>query len=262
MATITRGELKDALHRTLQESDAVDAVWEGGSAAFDADDDLSDVDVVAVVADDAVIATFARVEAALGALSPVTLRHEMPGTAGYAQVFYRLRDAGEFLVVDLAIIRRSDPLIFREVELHGRGRTWFDRRGILVDVHLDVARDMEQARARVPVLATAFAMFQHLVEKERLRGHALDALAFYQTWTFRPLVEALRLLHVPHLRGFGPRYARRDLPADVCERLEALAYVRDLADLAGKHLEARRWFDACIATLERSGPDSGVSASR
>ena len=120
---------------------------------------------------------------------------------GYAQKFYRLRDAGEFLVIDFVLIRRSDPLLFREVELHGRGRTWFDRRGLLVEAHLDAEADMAQARARVPLLAASFAMFQHIVTKERLRGHAVDALVFYQSMSWRPLIEALRLLHCPQRRG-------------------------------------------------------------
>lgn len=54
-------------------------------------------------------------------MPPITLRCDVPGNSGFAQRFYRLRDAGEFLVVDFVLIRRSDPLPFREVEQHGRG---------------------------------------------------------------------------------------------------------------------------------------------
>jgi hypothetical protein len=260
METITRAQLIGTLQRALQDIDAVDAAWEGGSAAFDRDDGLSDVDAVAVVADDALDSTFVDVETALQALSPIALRYDVQGSAGFAQRFYRLRDAGEFLVVDLVLLRRSDPLLFREVELHGHGRVWFDRRGLLVETHLDAERDMQQARARVPVLAASFAMFQHIVTKERLRGRAIDALVFYQSMTWRPLVEALRLLHGPPRRVFGPRYLTRDLPAPVCQRVEALAYVRDLADLAVKHEQARRWFGECIARLQSLGPGSGLPA--
>ena len=210
------------------------------------------------MADDAVDATFAQVESALQALSPVTLRHDVGATAGYAQRFYRLRDAGEFLVVDFVLIRRSDPLLFREVELHGRGRTWFDRRGILVESHLDAASDTAQACARVAPLGAAFAMFQHLVTKECRRGRAVDALMFYQSMTLRALAEALRLLHCPQRRVFGLRYLARDLPAETCAELEALAFVRDLDDLAVKHGRAQRWFDRCIERLRASGPGSGL----
>jgi predicted nucleotidyltransferase len=258
MNEITRARLIRVLQHALEQSDAVDAAWQDGSAAFGCADELSDVDAVAVVADDAIEATFARVESARQALSPVTLRHDVTGTAGYAQKFYRLRDAGEFLVVDLVLMRRSDPLLFREVELHGHGQTWFDRRGILVEAHLDTADDMAEARARVAPLATAFAMFQHLVTKERRRGHAVDALMFYQSMTLRPLGEALRLLHCPQRRTFGLRYLARDLPAEACARIEELAFIRDLDDLGDKHERARLWFDRCIARLERLGPGSGL----
>lgn len=260
MSILTRTELVTGLQRALQGVAAVDAAWEGGSAAFGSEDEWSDVDAVAVVADDAIESSFAQVEAALHALSPVVLRYDAPAAPGFAQKFYRLRDAGEFLVVDLVFIRRSDPLLFREVELHGQGRVWFDRRGMLAEAHLDAAHDAEQARARVPTLAAAFGMFQHIVTKERLRGRAVEALVFYQGMTLRPLVEALRLLHCPQRRIFGLRYLARDLPADVCSRIERLAFVRDLADLAIKHDEARQWFGQCMARLQQSGPGSGLPA--
>ncbi len=258
---VTRPQLIATLRDALESLDAVDAAWEGGSAAFPGSvDDLSDVDAVAVVADDAVDAVFAHVEAALGTLSPMTLRHAPTATPGYAQRFYRLRDAGEFLVVDLVLIRRSDPLLFREVELHGQGLTWFDRRGIMVERHLDADSDLQQARERIEPLASAFEMFQHIVTKETRRGRAVEALAFYQAMTFRPLVEALRLLHCPQRRIFGPRYLARDLPGPVCERLQDLAFVRDLADLEVKQATARTWFAHCLARLREHGPGSGLPA--
>jgi predicted nucleotidyltransferase len=261
VGTVTRAQLLELLRATLQAIDAVDAAWEGGSAAFGSDDALSDIDAVAVVADDDVDDAFVQIESALQALSPVTLRYDVPATAGYAQRFYRLRDAGEFLVVDLVLFRRSDPLLFREVELHGRAEVWFDRRGILVESHLDAMQDMAQAQARVAPLAAGFAMFQHIVTKERLRGRAVEALTFYQSMTLRPLVEALRLLHCPERRIFGLRYLARDLPAGTCARIEALAFVRDLEDLAAKHDEARDWFDRCIEKLRSQGPGSGLPRS-
>jgi predicted nucleotidyltransferase len=253
-----RAELIAALQHCLLSLPAVDAAWEGGSAAFGSHDGLSDVDTVIVVADDAIDSTFDAIEAALNALSPVVLRYDTPGTVGFSQKFYRLRDAGEFLVADVVLIRRSDPLLFRELELHGQGTTWFDRRGVLVEAHLDLAEDLAKARARVLTLAGAFHMFQHIVTKERLRGRAVEALSFYQAMTMRPLIEALRLLHGPHTRIFGPRYLARDLPAAACALIERLSFVRDLEDLATKHAEARRCFEACLARLQDLGPGSGL----
>ena len=50
-------------------------------------------------------------------------------------------------------------------------------------------------RLRAWRLRAAFAMFQHIPTKERLRGRAVEALHFYQAMTVRPLVEALRVLN-------------------------------------------------------------------
>ena len=88
----------------------------------------------------------------------------------------------------------------------------------------------------------------------------MDALAFYQAMTLRPLAEALRLLHCPQRRIFGLRYLQRDLPAQTCNRFRALAFVHDLDDLALKHEAAMQWFGQCIARLQDAGPGSGLPA--
>ncbi|MBT9458105.1 MAG: nucleotidyltransferase domain-containing protein [Burkholderiaceae bacterium] len=261
MILIDRERLLATLRGALEAHPEVEAAWEGGSAAFSYRDELSDVDAVVVVADEAVEAVFAAVEVALNALSPIALRHDVTGTPGFSQRFYRLRDASEFLVVDLVLIRRSDPLLFRDVELHGQGQTWVDRRGLLQPSHLDAAADREQARARIPVLRSAFDMFQHIPTKERLRGRKVEALQFYQGMTLRPLVEALRLLHCPQRRIFGLRYLARDLPAEVVARIEQLMFVADLPDLERKHEQAQQWFWETMARLERDGPGAADDGS-
>jgi predicted nucleotidyltransferase len=255
---LTRGPLIATLRAALEALPAVDAVWEGGSAAFGRDDEWSDVDVVAVVADDAVDSTFAAVEAALDAIGPRELTHHMSGTAGYAQRFYRLHGAGEFLVVDLALMRRSDPLLFREVEIHGHGLTWFDRRGVLVEAHLDAEADAAAARARIAPLGSTFSMFQHLVKKDLARGRHADAMAFFQGYTWRPLIEALRLLHAPHTRVFGPRYLQRDLPAATAEAAAALTYAASPEALAAHQARAAAWFEVAHRRLCEHGPGAGL----
>lgn len=253
-----RASLIHTLRASLEAQGRVVAAWEGGSAAFERDDEWSDVDAVAVVHDDAVAAVFAQVEADLAALSPIELRFDPPAVPGFAQRFYRLQGFGEFHIVDLVLFRRSDPLLFREVELHGRGRTWFDREGLLVERHLDAAADAAAAAARVEPLRAQFEMMQHLVRKDLHRGRHVDALAFFHAYTLRPLVEALRLLHAPHTRIFGLRYLGRDLPAPVVQRVERLAYVADAAQLAAVQAEAEAWFRACMARLQARGPGSGL----
>jgi predicted nucleotidyltransferase len=254
---IGRGAIVRALHDALAASPLVRAAWEGGSAAFGALDAYSDVDVIAVVADDAVEPVFALAQAALAALSPIAQRFDVPATAGYAQKFYRLRDAAEWHMVDLVLLRRSDPLLFREVELHGHGLTWFDRDRLLDEPHLDAAADRREALDRVPVLAAGFEMLQHLAAKELAREHFIDAIAFYQAWVLRPLVEALRLLHCPARRNFGLRYLWRDLPAAAAQRVQRLAYVGSPEALQSAHAEAVAWCRECLQRLRETGPGSG-----
>lgn len=256
--TIPRHALQAAVRAALEALPEVDAAWEGGSAAFGTEDAWSDLDVVAVVADDAVDTCFAAVGAALDTLSPRELTHIMNGTPGYAQRFYRLQGAGEFLVLDLALLRRGDPLLFREVEIHGRGLTWFDRCGLLVEAHLDSETDAAAARARIEPLGTAFHMFQHLVKKDLARGRSADAMAFFQGFTWRPLIEALRLLHAPHTRVFGPRYLQRDLPADTAAAAAALAYAGSPEDLAAHQAVAAAWFELAHRRLREHGPGAGL----
>jgi hypothetical protein len=251
---IERAQIIDVLGQALAQRTDVDAAWEGGSAAFKALDPYSDVDVVAVVANDAVDAVFAGVALALENLSQITICCNMPPAAGYRQMFFQLRDAGEFLVVDMVLIQRSDPLLFRDVELHGEGTIWFDKTGVLVTTHVNLEHDIALARDRIIPLRNTFAMFQHIPTKERLRGRAVEALHFYQGMTIRPLVEALRLLHCPVRRGFSVRYLARDLPPDVVQRLEALSFVADLHDLAEKHTQAQAWFWDVMASLDTQGP--------
>jgi hypothetical protein len=257
-AVISRQQIQSALHQALYESAHVDAAWEGGSTAFGSDDELSDIDAVAVADAAKLPQVFDAVEQALVQLSPIELRLDMPPSGGYEQKFYRLRDAGEFAVVDLVLLRRGEPLQFREVELHGRGVVWFDRVGVLIESRLDLAADMQLARERISWLCNSFAMFQHLIKKEIRRGRATDALAFYQAWTVRPLVEALRLLHAPHTRIFGMRYLSRDLPSTIVRRVEDLSFARDLAHLSELHVEACGWFEDCITRLRLQGPGAGI----
>ena len=77
--------------------------------------------------------------AALADLGPIETRFALPQPTwhGHDQVFYRLRDTTEFLVVDLAVMRRSARGLFNEGERHGTGRVLFDRTGVAKPVPLD-----------------------------------------------------------------------------------------------------------------------------
>jgi predicted nucleotidyltransferase len=252
---ISRAILLDTLTQTLEAQSFIYAAWEAGSAAFGRADQWSDIDLMVDVADDHVGAVFTVVEQALSAISPIDLIYEIPQPAwhGHAQKIYRLERASEFLLIDLAVMKHSSTNKFLEVELHGKPRVLFDRAHVIDPPPLDLTALSATLEARITSLATTFDLFRILARKEILRGNALDALGYYQNFTLRPLVELLRIKHIPERYQFSLRYANIDLPEDIYARIERLAFVRDLVDLDKKHREAVEWFFEVLEQLRREG---------
>ena len=93
-------------------------------------------------------------------------------------------------------------------------------------------------------------MFQIFVLKNVAHGNAAEAVAYYMSYTLRPLVELLRIRHDPYRHDYGVRYARYDLPAGTAARLADLYCVRDLDDLVEKQAEAERWFRQLLPEVD------------
>jgi hypothetical protein len=93
-------------------------------------------------------------------------------------------------------------------------------------------------------------MLQAIPVKSARRGDVAAAVAFYQAFTLRPLVEVLRMRHDPWRYDFDVRYLRPDLPDDVRRRVDALWLVRDLDDLVSKRDAAETWFREIVANLD------------
>lgn len=255
--TLDRKTLIAALRTTLESDEAVRAAWLGGSDATGRRDAWSDIDVAVIARDEAVEAVFTRVEAALGALSPIELVYRVPSPTwhGHAQAFYRLRDAGPHLLVDFAVMALSSPpdRRFLEPERHGTAVALFDRDGLIAAPPFDRAAHLERMRSRLTALAQRFEMFQTMVVRSIERGLPADAAHFYHQFTFLPTVEALRMLHCPDRYDYGPRYLRDDLPADVCAAVERLALCGDLTTLRERREEAERLFRDAVARVNARG---------
>jgi hypothetical protein len=252
---IDRDAIIDAVRAVLEPRDDVDALWEAGSAAWGRVDEWSDVDLLAVVADDAVAGVIGAIDAALAELSPIETRFELPQPTwhGHDQVFYRLRDTTEFLVVDLAVMRRSAPGLFNEGERHGAGRVLFDRTGVADPIPLDRAEHDEGLQRKLAQIRQTFPLFQFLVKKEMNRGNALGAIAFYNGHVLAPLMTLVRMRWCPDRFDYGPRYAVMDLPADVAADLQPLWFVRDLDDLAVKQARAVALFEETLRAIDEAG---------
>jgi hypothetical protein len=239
----------DALKAALEPLDYVYAMWEGGAAAFGRVDEWSDIDVQFDVADERVEDTFAVVGKTLEALSPIELQHRTSSLPwpGIFQIFYRLKQASPYLLVDTAVIQHSAPDKLLAPEMHGQAVFHFDKAGVADVPPSDAEAQQKRLTARLEVLRVTFPLFQVMVTKELERGNSLEALAFYNASTLRPLVEVLRIRYQPGRSSFHTRYVYTDLPAEVAQRLEALFFVRDAEDIRQKHALAEQWFNEELA---------------
>jgi predicted nucleotidyltransferase len=252
---VGRADIVAALRAALEPVPGARAMWEAGSAAFGRADAWSDLDLYVLAEDDAVEAVITAADEALRALSRIAARRRLPEPTwhGHSQVFVRLADAPEHLVVDLVVLHRSVPERFLERERHGVPIVCFDRYGEITAVPLDRAAFAAATARRLESLGHEFALFQGFVRAEVARGDALAALGAYRAYTLRPLLEAVRMRHCPERYDYGPKYSRHDLPPEVVARLEHLFFVPGIEDIADRHAEAEAWFAETVAALERDG---------
>ena len=81
-------------------------------------DGYSDIDLNVLVDDDVSFdLLYAAAEASLEAVSPITASHFVPPGR-----YYKLRDGGEFLLVDLSFFRAAAADHALDVERHGHAR--------------------------------------------------------------------------------------------------------------------------------------------
>ena len=166
---------------------------------------------------------YASAENALEMVSPITARHTVPPGR-----YYKLRDGGEFLFVDLCFFRAGAPDHFLEVERHGHIVPLFDKGDWLSQTSLDQDALAAKRDKRYRELQTWFPVSQSFVRKAILRGDHVEAVTAYWGYTMKPLVELLRMRYCAVRWDFGMRYLDRDLPPAVYDRVRDLAFVRDL----------------------------------
>jgi hypothetical protein len=241
-----RDRISRAVTEALRPLPTVFAGWEGGSAAFGAVDAYSDIDLEYLVADDASFDTlYASAERAIETVSPITASHT-PLLGRY----YKLKDGGDFLLVDLIFFRVGGADHYLEVERHGDKLPLFDkggwlRRNPLAEGELALKQD-----ERYRELQTWFPMSQVFVRKAILRGQHVEAVNAFWACTLKPLAELLRMRHCPARWDFGVRYLDRDLPPAVYAQVRDLAFIRDLEDLNDKLARATAWGAALLQELD------------
>jgi hypothetical protein len=241
---LMKTEIILALCEALEPLEYTYALWEGGAAAFERVDEWSDLDLLLDVEDEHVDEALQIIDETLARLSPIELKYEVPQPAwhGHAQVFYRLQNTSKYLLLDIAVIKHSNPNKFLQPELHGNAVVHFDKSEVVKTVPLDRKELASRLKDRLSALRVTFELFQILTLKELNRGNLIEALNFYHNFTLKPLVEVLRIPHQPTRHSFYTRYIYYDLPPETIRRLERLFFVTDGDDLLVKRQEAEEWF--------------------
>lgn len=241
-----RDRISSAICRALRPLPNVLAGWEAGSVAFGALDGYSDIDLTFLVDDDVSFdLLYAAAADSLETVSPITASHPVPPGR-----YYRLKEGGEFLLVDLCFLRAGAPDHFLEVERHGHVLALFDKGDWLRPRPLDEGALAIKRDKRYRELQTWFLVSQSFVRKAILRGQHAEALTSFWAYTMKPLAELLRMRYCPVRWDFGLRYLERDLPPAVYDQLRDLVFVRDLEDLEAKLARARAWGDALMRELD------------
>jgi hypothetical protein len=255
---ITREQVVAALLGRLKPLDFVNSFFEAGSVSFDADDELSDMDLVVDAEEGKTGDVFAEVEAALGELASFDHLWQVPEPAwhGYSQRFYHLAGTPDYFYIDFLVRADGRPPRLTEVELHGTPRVYFDKRGLTTPTHIDREELRTTIRLRLQSIRGSLPMLAAFARKEIRRGDAAAAMHYYQTGVLRPLCELVRMRHCPLRYNFGLRYLRRDVGSENSARLARLSFAGSLKELAEHVQEAAEWAAELVADLGAESPDS------
>ncbi|MFN8372197.1 MAG: nucleotidyltransferase domain-containing protein [Anaerolineae bacterium] len=249
---LTRETILTTLENALQPLPYVHAMWQGGASSFDRVDQWSDIDLQVISDDERISDVFKVVEDALRSLSPIELRYEFPQPTwhGHFQTFYRLKDASPFLLLDFVVQKRTNNNRFLQPEIHGEPIIHFDKEHWLKIPPLDVEAHLLAIRERIEALRVLCDLFTVLTLKEIHRHNSIEALAFYQSWTLRPLVEVLRIQHDPVRYNFHTRYIHYALPPGGADPPRTAVYIGSAQDLEARFETASAWFREALAQVD------------
>lgn len=250
---VTREKIIKTLVTTLQPLDYVYALWEAGAASLERLDQWSDIDLYVVVDDKRVEDIFKALEQTVKTISELDLKFRLPEPTwhGHSQVFYRFKNVSPFLFLDIAVMKRSSRDKFLQYKIHGEPIIYFDKIDVVKDDPIKPEAFLDKLEKRLQMLRTTFDLFQVLTLKELNRGNEIEALSYYTNYTYKPLVEVLRIKYSPYHYNFHHSYIYYDLPVDVVKRLHKLNFIANSEELAKCREEAETWFWEEINSINR-----------
>lgn len=229
-----REELLSAIIKELKSYPQINLVAEGGAKAFDRYDELSDIDLMADVEDGMAEETVKNLEFFFETLGGIRSVYTVSEKKDFYHKFYKLNGADKYSIIDLFLTEKSNPVKELEQYIHGNYVVHADRYGYMKDQKFDLNAFQGKVDAFKTRSKSVFEFFQYQVEKEILRGHYIDALAYYYDMTLKPLIRLLRIKYNQVHYNFELRYLYDELPEGIVKEIEKLFSINGLDDLSVK----------------------------
>ena len=229
-----REEILTEILKELRSYPQVNLIAEGGAKAFNRYDELSDIDLMVDAEDGTAGETVKKFEdflEELTGISSVYNVHENSGIKDRQHKFYKLKDTDKFSIVDLFIVERSNPMKEMEKHIHGDLVIHYDKYDYLKDQTYDKELLQKKIDEFEYKYKSVFEFFLYQTEKEIIRGHYIDALAYYFDLTLKPLIRSLRVKYNPVHYNFELRYLYDELPEYLVKEIESLLSIADIDDL-------------------------------
>lgn len=244
--------LKERIMEAFAGEPWVRGIWQGGSAATGFLDDLSDLDIVFVVEDHKTEETFAIFEKLLGDHYGVksSLRIPEPAWHGHSQAFYFPKECPPLFYVDMLVEKLSAGNRLLEPDRHGKADIWLNRNEVLKPEPTPEDELLQANRRTFQSVKATMEIVLAENRKQILRGNEIDAMLEYQGFIQRRLAALLNLRYRPAKHDFGIRYADREYPPDVAERIRSLIYPGSIAGIGPRFEEAAAWAGELMKELE------------
>ena len=220
--------------KELKSYPQINFLAEGGAKAFNRYDELSDIDLMVDTEDGTAEEIVKNFENFLNKLGGISSVYSVSDKKDHYHKFYKLNDTDKYCVIDIFITERSNPEKENEKYIHGEFEVHYDKYGYMIDQNFDLKAFDDKAEAFRKRSKAVFEFFQFQMEKEILRNHFIDAMAYYFDLTLKPLIRLLRIKYNKAHYNFELRYLYDEFPENIVKEIEQLLAVKDINDLKDK----------------------------
>jgi len=245
----TKTQIITKLSEALHPLSYIHALWLEGADATGKADEYSDIDFWLDFDDAFETEAIEAVETTLSELATIDYKHIMNHPhPQIRQRIYHLENTSKYLMIDFCWQLHSRECTFIENDPIEPLKIIFDKSGV---IRYKPQNPSDYATWNAQRLAEAkYRRTQHpRAEKYVHRGQYLEAYAYYNRYVLEPVIDLLRLIHTPAHADYGLVHISQHIPASDRQKLEKLAQISSLEDIATNIPKAAQWFDRLVATV-------------